>query len=134
MYTITKEFSFEAAHRLLGHPKCGKLHGHSYRVIVELSTSELKEGMVRDYGDLKDIKDFIDQVLDHRYLISGELIDAEDPYYNFGPSEDMSILLIPRTTAEYLAQWFYNKFVEWYPEITAITVCETSKTTAEYRP
>lgn len=136
MYTITKKFSFEASHRLLGHPKCGRSHGHSYKVIVQLQAQEISGngGMVRDYGDLKDIKDFIDTSLDHKYLVSDELIDARDPYYTFGPPEDMSVLPIPRTTAEYLAQYFFTIFKEWFPEVSAVTVCETEGTTAEYRP
>ncbi len=57
--------SFEAAHRLLGHTgKCKRLHGHSYRVRVLLRGPVREDGMVVDFGHVKDI---IDR-LDHRCL------------------------------------------------------------------
>ena len=42
----------DCAHFLPGHPKCGTLHGHTYKVecIIE---GELQEGMVMEFGDLK---------------------------------------------------------------------------------
>lgn len=58
MTEISREFRFEAAHRLLGHPgKCAHLHGHSYRVVVTVSAANLhprgpSRGMVMDFGDL----------------------------------------------------------------------------------
>ena len=52
MYRISKEFSFSASHRLLGLPDghpCARLHGHNYRVEVELSAADLNRyGFVRD--------------------------------------------------------------------------------------
>ena len=57
--------SFEAAHRLPGHTgKCERLHGHSYRVRVRLKGPVREDGMIIDFGHVKDL---IDQ-LDHRYL------------------------------------------------------------------
>ena len=132
MYTITKEFSFEAAHRLLGHPKCGRLHGHSYRVIVELQAQDLTDGMVRDYAELDIIKKFIDSGLDHRYIVSKELVSANDPYYLANPDE-ARVFGIQRSTAEEMAKMMYTIFKVNYPELTAVTVCETSKTSATYR-
>ena len=38
---IGLEFNFSSAHYLPGHEKCGVLHGHNYKVIVELGR-ELK--------------------------------------------------------------------------------------------
>lgn len=137
MYTITKEFCFEAAHRLEGHPKCGRLHGHSYRVIFELQAEDISStGMVRDYADLGKIKEYIDNHLDHRYLVSEELDQANDPIAlacsEIG-EEWAFFIPIERTTAEQLAAWFYGQFKGDYPELTAVTVCETSKTSATYR-
>lgn len=137
MHIITKQFSFEAAHRLLGHPKCGRLHGHSYRVEVELRAQELhKEGeheaMVRDYADLETIKKFIDNRLDHRYLVSHELVDTDDPYYLANP-EEACLIDVPRSTAECLARYLFQTFKDLYPELVAVRVSETAKTWAEYR-
>lgn len=144
MFQITKEFTFEAAHRLLGHPKCGRLHGHSYRVMVELQAAELNldhpvnrplaptSGMVRDYADLSGIKEYIDSHLDHRYLVSDELIRAVDMYERVSPDEN-AYLSVERTTAECLAKYLFDLFSHDYPELTAVTVCETAKTAATYR-
>jgi len=58
--------SFEAAHRLPGHPgKCARVHGHSYRVRVVVKGGDiLSDGMVIDFHEVKEV---IDQ-LDHQYL------------------------------------------------------------------
>src|SRR5262245_10716261 len=42
----------DCAHFLPNHPKCGSLHGHTYRVelIVE---GPVRDGMVMDFADLK---------------------------------------------------------------------------------
>ena len=37
------EFEIDFAHTLKGHPKCGKPHGHTAKIIVEAS-GELKNG------------------------------------------------------------------------------------------
>ncbi|WDC84441.1 6-carboxytetrahydropterin synthase [Caloramator sp. mosi_1] len=53
MLTVSKEFNFEAAHMLSEHQgDCKNLHGHSYKMIVEV-TGDIKNGMVIDFKDLK---------------------------------------------------------------------------------
>jgi 6-pyruvoyltetrahydropterin/6-carboxytetrahydropterin synthase len=42
----------DCAHFLPGHPKCGQLHGHTYKVEVVIE-GEAKHGMVIDFADLK---------------------------------------------------------------------------------
>lgn len=50
------ETSFEAAHFLPGHPKCGNTHGHSYRVVVNIDgLMDLKTNMVVDFGKVKEV-------------------------------------------------------------------------------
>lgn len=119
MYRITKEFSFEASHRLSHLPpdhKCNRLHGHSYRAEVVLESRELgADGFVRDYGELDSLKSFIDERLDHRHL------DDVLP-------EGMV------SSAENLARFLYEFSAERWPEVVAVRVSETPKTWAEYRP
>jgi len=56
MYVIEKIIKFESAHRLPGHPKCGNLHGHSYKVEVVVESEQLNEqGFVIDFGVLSKI-------------------------------------------------------------------------------
>ena len=42
----------DCAHFLPGHPKCGQLHGHTYKVEVVVE-GEAKAGMIVDFADLK---------------------------------------------------------------------------------
>ncbi len=118
MYRITKEFHFSASHQLLHLPpthQCARLHGHNYKVVVELMASELDPyGFVRDYSELKVLKTHIDEVFDHRHL--NDVLDDE------------------MVTAEKLARYFYDWSKERWPEVSAVKVSETDKTWAEYRP
>jgi 6-pyruvoyltetrahydropterin/6-carboxytetrahydropterin synthase len=70
---ITKQFSFETGHALYGYDgKCKNVHGHSYKLSVTVigtpisDSSNVKFGMVIDFGDLKKIvKEEIVDVFDH---------------------------------------------------------------------
>ncbi len=70
---ITKQFSFETGHALYGYDgKCRNVHGHSYKLSVTVigepitDTSNVKLGMVIDFGDLKKIvKEEIVDKFDH---------------------------------------------------------------------
>ena len=70
---ITKQFNFETGHALYGYDgKCRNVHGHSYKLSVTVigkpitDTSEVKLGMVIDFGDLKKIvKEEIVDKFDH---------------------------------------------------------------------
>ncbi|HEY9184462.1 MAG TPA: 6-carboxytetrahydropterin synthase [Salegentibacter sp.] len=59
---ITKQFNFETGHALYGYDgKCRNVHGHSYKLNVTVigepitDQSDVKFGMVIDFGDLKKI-------------------------------------------------------------------------------
>jgi 6-pyruvoyltetrahydropterin/6-carboxytetrahydropterin synthase len=121
MVTITKEFHFSASHvldRLPSWHPCARLHGHNYVVVLELSVrrEELTEaGFVRDYRELDAFKKWIDDTLDHRHL-----------------NEAMGGGVSP--SAENLAAWIFDLWIERFPELTAVKVSETPKTWAVYRP
>ena len=42
----------DCAHFLPGHPKCGQVHGHTYRVDITIE-GDHDQGMVVDFNDLK---------------------------------------------------------------------------------
>jgi 6-pyruvoyltetrahydropterin/6-carboxytetrahydropterin synthase len=44
----------DCAHSLAGHPKCGRLHGHTYKVEVAIEGKPV-DGMIIDFGDLKQV-------------------------------------------------------------------------------
>ena len=70
---IAKEFRWEMGHRLPEHfGKCKNIHGHSYRMIVELEGEVDKSGMVMDYYDLKKIVEPVVEKLDHAFMVYKE--------------------------------------------------------------
>lgn len=116
MFTITKEFHFSASHILHGLPDghpCGRLHGHNYVVIVELYGPLNAVGFVQDYGELKPIRQYIDEELDHRHL---------NDVLGFQPS------------AENMSRYLYELFKPTFPTLRSVSVKETPKTCATYRP
>lgn len=118
MFRISKEFHFSASHQLTQMPAdhpCARLHGHNYVVVLELQGETLNPyGFVRDYLELKAFKDYIDDTLDHRHL--NEVLGDEC------------------VTAERLARHLYDWARARWPEVSAVSVSETPKTWAEYRP
>ena len=80
MITITKEFSFDAAHRLCRpdftesrnrdlYGKCCALHGHTYRLQVCVSGDIDAGGMILHFSDLKQlVKEKIITRYDHSFL------------------------------------------------------------------
>ena len=70
--TVTKEFTFDAAHYLPGYDgPCANMHGHTYKLQVTLAKQAniLDNGMVFDFVDLKRIvKDWIIDEVDHQLL------------------------------------------------------------------
>lgn len=115
MYKISKQFAFSASHILEGLPEehpCARLHGHNYIVTVHLKAKALNNiGFVKDYRELSEIKEYIDDKLDHRHL---------NDVMNFNP------------TAENIAKYLYDIFKKNTPELYAVEVSETPKTTAIY--
>lgn len=76
MLTVTKEFGFDAAHILEGHDGlCSNLHGHTYKVMVEVchrnETIErgASKGMVIDFKHLKEsLNEVLFGKLDHALI------------------------------------------------------------------
>lgn len=74
MFKVSKEFSFDMAHLLDGHDgKCQNLHGHTYKLQVEITghliTHGAKKSMVMDFSDLKSIvKKSILDPMDHAFI------------------------------------------------------------------
>lgn len=67
---IAKEFHWEMGHRLPAHfGKCKNIHGHSYRMIIELEGDLNDSGMIMDYYDLKMIVKPVLEELDHAFMV-----------------------------------------------------------------
>ena len=122
MYTLKKEFRFEAAHKLPAHDgKCQRLHGHSWRMQVVLQGDRLvtagpKQGMLKDYGDVSAaVKPLIEQCLDHHYL-------------------NETIPSIENPTSENIAKWVFEQLQPIIPELVAVTIFETCTSECTYQP
>jgi len=89
-WQIDKEFHFEMGHRVwsqkLEHTDlslttdcaCKNLHGHSYAAKVFLGSDTLDQSaMVTDFKNLNFMKEFVDNVLDHKFLL-----DCNDPNFD----------------------------------------------------
>lgn len=57
----------DCAHFLPGHPRCGQLHGHTYKVEVIIE-GEKKDGMVLDFADMKKAIHLVLRKYDHKSL------------------------------------------------------------------
>jgi len=67
---LRREFSFDAAHKLVSyHGKCENLHGHTYRMAVEISGTPDEEGMIIDFARVREIVEAeVVSKFDHAYL------------------------------------------------------------------
>ena len=114
---IFKVFTFEAAHRLPHVPeghKCGRLHGHSFRVELHLS-GELDPHLawVVDFADVKAVfKPVLDR-LDHHYL--NDIPGLENP------------------TSERITMWIWDQVKPLLPQLSQVVVHETCTTGSRYR-
>jgi len=67
---IAKEYRWEMGHRLPNHPGlCRNVHGHSYRMIVELEGEVNDDGMVIDFYELGKVVKPIVEMFDHSFLV-----------------------------------------------------------------
>jgi len=133
MFIITRKYLFSAAHRLEGHPKCSRCHGHNYVVTVTLNAEALEDGMVLDYSKMDAvIKPIIDRY-DHRYLVSRENRNLSDPYAEIAlRNGDAVDLPVDRSTAECIAFLLYELIEASVKSVSSIQVDETEKSSALY--
>jgi len=164
MWEISKKFEFDYGHRvwtqdlnpemaLTNKNKCRHLHGHRGKIEVHLSGSNLTGGMVTDFNHLNFFKKWVDEYLDHKFLI-----DINDPLFNSivpecgtAPNPDhyshkcVPINKDPLTmelaesftivnfvpTSEEIARWIFNVlFTELNPKnitVSKVTFWETPK-------
>jgi len=106
MFKITigvRNITFNAAHYTLGlESKCMNLHGHTYRVDVEISGSiDESTGMVLDFIYLKNVVREIVEDYDHKIIIPRRdlgRVCVEGPF-----KTSIKVIDYPYATAEYIA-------------------------------
>ena len=137
MFKIAKEFQFDACHMLDGHNgKCHNLHGHTYRLLVEISNEIITNGssadMVMDYADIKSVvkQQIIDQ-LDHAYLYNQNNTN-ERQIAELLQQMQRKIFAFPcRTTAEGMSKFIFDHLSQFLP-VSMIKLWETPTSYCEY--
>jgi 6-pyruvoyltetrahydropterin/6-carboxytetrahydropterin synthase len=81
MYDIAVEQEFSAAHQLHGYAgKCENLHGHNWRVRLEVTAKQLDQvGLGIDFTILKSILKNILEEYDHKVLNQLPLFKKDNP-------------------------------------------------------
>ena len=120
---VAKDYlSFCAGHfiSLEGSP-CERLHGHNYRLAVEVEAELAAGGLVFDFAELKGIVRRITDELDHRMLLpigndeisvetKGDQVYAEMKGQRWSfPFSHCVFLPIKNTTAELIAKWLTER-------------------------
>lgn len=138
---VTKEFTFEMAHALLGYDgSCRYVHGHSYGLSVTVIGTPMNEdgnpklGMVIDFGDLKKIvKEAVVDVFDHALVLN-----AKTPREGFQSSKDLfdKLLFVDyQPTSENLVQDFAKRIGKRLPKqaiLERLRLRETATSFAEW--
>lgn len=126
-YTISKDFEFSASHLLRGLPEghqCARLHGHNYRVRVELTGDLDGRGFVLDYGELAPFKRWLEETVDHRHLNQIEFFDGDRGGVN-PTAEHLS---------RYLTSALHSAVAIPRSVFAKVSVSETPKTWATWNP
>jgi 6-pyruvoyltetrahydropterin/6-carboxytetrahydropterin synthase len=117
------QLRFSACHFIPNHPKCGRLHGHTYAMSVKIVGAQVND-FVMDFEDLKRCGREICEALDHKTLIASQDADIQieetktgdivvivaksGKRYSF-PKEDVAILPVDSVSAEDLCAHLLNE-------------------------
>ena len=150
-----ENFKFSAAHFLIfPDGSAERLHGHNYRVFVEIDAELSEHGLVIDFKTVKPVVRELCDLLDEHWIVPGEhavlrwaeredgIVEVRyrDRYYA-APREDVLVLPINTTSSENLAGWFARELrrllVERFPDVVVrelrVAVEETSGQRGVYR-
>jgi 6-pyruvoyltetrahydropterin/6-carboxytetrahydropterin synthase len=142
-FKSTKRFSgFPCTHRQWrAESHCRFVHGYSREFYFEFAAKELtKEGWVVDFGGLKGVKKFLEDMFDHTFLIA-----QDDPHLEeFKKLDDAGVIqlrVMPNPGMEGTALFVYEEasriLKKLYGDrawITLVEVSENEKNTAQYIP
>lgn len=137
MYILKAEHSFDSAHFLSGYEgKCANIHGHRWKVEVEVQSETLVkggqlDGMIIDFGDLKkDVKAMTDSY-DHALIIQEGTMRAAT--LNCIKEDDFNVIIVDfRPTAENFAAFFFKIMKDKGYNVKRTTVYETPTNSASY--
>ena len=117
LVSLTKSFTFEAAHFLPSFPeghKCRRMHGHSFRIDV-IVQGDIPQGEYHliDYGEIMALIEPLRKKLDHYCL--NEIEGLDNP------------------TSEMIAKWIWDRLKPDLAILSEIVVHETCASRCSYR-
>ncbi|WP_337173475.1 6-pyruvoyl tetrahydropterin synthase family protein [Paludisphaera sp.] len=121
---IKDELVFSSGHFItFNGDHCERIHGHNYRVAVEVDGPLDENAYVVDFIALRDMMKALVAGLDHRMLLPGEsprirvteegrntVARYDDRFWSF-PTEECVVLPIANTTAELLARYLGDRLL-----------------------
>lgn len=137
--------TFSCAHFVIGENFYEPLHGHNYKILINVYGTQGKDNMVIDFHDIKKIlKPFVDS-LDHYVLVPTnnkflEITEKDeqvlikiphlDKEYDL-PKSDVVLLPIENTTVEEMSHYFV-KLLAQSDEIKRENISQVTVTVYEY--
>ncbi len=130
---IAKEYKWEMGHRLTFHQgKCKNLHGHTYKMRIELAGEPDNNGMVLDYYKIDNLISPILEELDHGVIVYQNDLELINLLENLNSKHT---ILKNECTAENITYYILEKLKKTaFPENISglkIRVYETDNTYAE---
>ena len=132
MYIVKTEDSFDSAHFLARYNgKCRNIHGHRWRVVIEIAGENLDDGMVVDFTDIKAALKALTDNLDHSLVMEKDTLKPQT--YECLVDEGFRIMIMDfRPTAENFAKYFFDEIKNKGFNIRAAEVYETPNNCARY--
>lgn len=137
MYILKTEYHFDAAHFLAGYNgKCSNLHGHRWKVELEVKSETLQESgqerqMVYDFSTVKKTLKKICDHFDHCFIYEkgslSENFEKELELANF-----RTVKINGRPTSENLARIIFEMLENDGIKPYSVTVYETPENYAKY--
>lgn len=140
MFIIKSEVGFDASHYLSGYAgKCGKIHGHRYRLIAKIQSKELQDqgssrGMVEDFSYVKSALKEIKDLFDHKIIIEDDETGRRLISSLSAMPEIFDYILVPyRPTAEEMSRHIFNMLKEKGLAVHEVELFETPTNSCIYR-
>ncbi len=132
MYIVKTEDSFDSAHFLARYNgKCRNIHGHRWRVVIEIAGENLDDGMVVDFTDIKAALKALTDNLDHSLVMEKDTLKPQT--CECLVDEGFRIMIMDfRPTAENFAKYFFDEIKNKGFNIRAAEVYETPNNCARY--
>jgi len=140
MFIIKSEVGFDASHYLSGYEgKCGKIHGHRYRLIAKIQSRELQtqgssRGMVEDFSFVKAVLKEIKDMFDHKLIIEDDETGRRLIASLQSMPEIFDYILVPyRPTAEEMSRHIFSMMKEKGIDVHEVELFETPTNSCTYR-